>query len=196
MNEVQGPPPQQVTANPTSVTPEPFSMDVWRVQSEEEFASLCGQWYQTLSMLDSAEASDLCFRFLAYAIVEHEEYFNSFFVNHPDTPCVTHILENFAERGWIQEQTGHALKSFIINVYIAFFKEDYQVTYRKLNEHGSLSELVSAKIVDVHQGILGSYTIEYEEEDGATGQTCTRTKDTTIYRIQHVNLETVNCGGC
>jgi hypothetical protein len=50
---------------------------------------------------------------------------------------------------------------------------------RKLDGDSKLVGLVKAEIVNVHNTVLGSYTIEYKEEDGATD-----TRDTTIQRIQ------------
>ncbi len=162
-------------AAPRSITPEPFPSDNWHVETPDQFASLWVQWYQTLSTMDSGERIMLCLRFLAHAIVEHEEYFVSIFSNHPDViPCATDILEEFAKRKWIQKKTVEDLRLFIKNHYIPAFKEGLLVEYRQLDDQGNVN-LVKATIVKVHDGILGAYTIR--SNDG-------RTRETTVERMQ------------
>jgi hypothetical protein len=176
-NEARAPPPSPplIEDSRASITPEPFPSDNWHVETPDQFASLCVQWYQTLSTMDSGERIMLCLRFLAHAIVEHEEYFVSIFSNHPDViPCATDILEEFAKRKWIQKKTVEDLRLFIKNHYIPAFKEGLSVEYRQLDDQGNVN-LVKATIVKVHDGILGAYTIRFN--DG-------RTRETTVERMQ------------
>jgi hypothetical protein len=177
MNEARAPPPSPplIEDSRASITPEPFPSDNWHVETPDQFASLWVQWYQTLSTMDSGERIMLCLRFLAHAIVEHEEYFVSIFSNHPDViPCATDILEEFAKRKWIQKKTVEDLRLFIKNHYIPAFKEGLLVEYRQLDDQGNVN-LVKATIVKVHDGILGAYTIR--SNDG-------RTRETTVERMQ------------
>lgn len=130
-------------------------------------------------MPDRDERMKLCLRFLSCVLVEKEEYFDSVFIDNHESSYAQYIFGTFLDRNWIQEATGEAVKQCMWG-YFNFFKPKHVYKYRKLDEHGNLSELVDAEIVRDYEEIRGVFDIEFKDtETQALVQ-----KQTSIERLQ------------
>ena len=119
----------------------------------------------------------LIFRYLSFVLIEceHTQFWDSMFVN--DNPVGWFLRFRFSK--WIMEQdktgtnhetfeglemekTGNGIKEFVKRCYVMKFAEGQQVNYREVNEDGNLVALVEATIVEVHDNLLGAFTIQFD----------------------------------
>lgn len=180
MEEPQAEESPQIEASRPVVTPDlVFHRDGWKAESPEQFQSLCALWYRTLTSIeDPTEAIKLLLRFLAFAIVEYEQYYELVFGSDPEVmQYVPHFIAEFVRRNWItdgEDKSLGVITSFMKEQYVPAFKVGATVDYRKLDDQGHFMELVPAKIVKVHDGIFGSCTIKCDGKE----------KDTLVHRME------------
>lgn len=149
--------------NIAAAVPEPFPLDKWSFETQAEFNSLIPPFVSTLQSIashDVGECVKLCFRFLAHALVTHETYFESLFVN-PDSHHAQFLLNG------LEVKTGIEVKK-CVNNYIDGFVKGGHVMYRNLDAQGNLIELVNVEIVDVDGYVRGAFTIKSHGKEKST----------------------------